>query len=88
MSPQRRWQLDHIARGLCQSCSRPLYTAVFCEKHARSQNAGKREKYAATKDGKVRSFACGTCGGRGHNSRTCAMRDRMADAVKLACGAT
>ena len=73
MSPQRRWQLDHIARGLCQSCSRPLATGAFCAVHAAAQNAGKRALYQRSK-GKVRACRCGICGAVGHNRQTCAKR--------------
>ena len=33
MSKQRKWQLEHKAKGLCQLCSRPLFTTICCAKH-------------------------------------------------------
>lgn len=41
MSPQRKWQIENIKKGLCKSCTEPRINAQYCDKHRKSYNLSK-----------------------------------------------
>jgi hypothetical protein len=72
ISRQRRYQLEHAAKGLCQECSLPAVRGGRCAGHHQARQEKRRSAYrSANPLGVVRPQMCGRCGSSGHNRRTC-----------------
>lgn len=52
-SKQRRYQVAHVATGLCQNCNVPRVTALHCEVHRQAHNRRRREAGGDRKEGVV-----------------------------------
>ena len=68
VSRQRAWQLRKHALGLCQQCGKPKDggSKALCRACYARHNAYQRKRRSCKS-----LYACGNCGQRGHNRRTC-----------------